>query len=126
MVDDGLTWNRAWQQAEQETGIRRKSPWPYVVLGLSLCIIAFVVPIMTIVALIIAGYGSMTDSEALLFDVVGIVLLVSWVAIPVSLLAIAYGHRHSKIGVLIAALGVAALGIAAWVAVSVWFLASGV
>lgn len=121
MTDDGLPWNQAWHQVERETGTRPKTEWPYVVLGVSIGIILTVAPILMVAALILVGYGSMTDGEALIFNGLGIVLLVSWIAIPVSVLAIALKQRHSKSGVL-----VAGLGMAAWVAVSVWMFAGSV
>jgi hypothetical protein len=129
MADNGLTWNKAWQQAERELGTwqkartwqqgrARRTSWPYVVLGVSIGIVTIGLPILMVASLILVGYGSMTDGEALFINGLGIVVIVSWVAIPVSVAVIAFINRHSK-----SALTVAGVGIAAWVVVNVWMFA---
>jgi hypothetical protein len=132
MNETGVSWNRAWRQAEGELGPatpvdpryadRRRSDmkWPYFMLGAAGIFIPIALFVLLFLALITVGYGTGTSDGLNTFvNVLGVTMLLLWLMVPVSLAAIAMRLARSTRGVV-----GAWLGVAAWFAFSIWTVAS--
>ena len=91
--------------------------WPFVLLALSIGVSAVMLPILMVLALLLVGFGGTTSSgEDVVINTMSVVFLVSWVGIPVSLIAVALKSARTE-----KAAAAAWIGALVWLAVSVWF-----
>lgn len=122
-----MSWTDAWRQAEHELGpasgegpVPIYPKWPFVLLALSMGVSAVMLPILMVLAFLLVGFattsGTNSGGEDALINSLSMVFLVSWVGIPVSLIAVALKSARTE-----KAAAAAWIGALVWLAVSVWF-----
>jgi hypothetical protein len=129
MADRGLSWNKAWLQAEVELGsappqhlrpsdrpVPKYPVWPVVMLSVSILAVFASFVVLGFMSIQLAGYGvPPSGGEAQFMDLMELVFYGSWVGIPVSFAYIARRSARTENSA-----AAAWIAVVVWVALSVW------